>query len=1114
MAGDGATINAQLARLANRGDWLELHALLCSLNREALLGGPPVLVSYWRGRLALAHDTPQTARRWLASAVAQSPDYAQAWIYLAVAHRLAGEWSSAAESLRCVLRLHPNNLQARVELSRACLATGDAALAVALLASVRSQLSDVLSWSIYAQAIVQAEPDLELAALTTEASLPPHQLLLEPLCRQWMLVAGGLHLTGDLSSAQLWWLRLSRLPPNQSNGAFPRRPALMALLLLNLQQRSRSTIECEDWMAQLLSLQTHPPSPPEWEAWTRWLKDLLVEVLAVTATGTAGVPAELRSALTLFDTGWVDLALQPLRACEFRLQRAITLAPYARWSMRHGLLGDLMHCAAQTSRRSLLLLTHPSPDLLERALALTTSNLALTSQAICALASLWPSRPTHQRPRRRWLFLASRQIPQCFLYRVEQKCQQLSDLGCDSRVVLQDQLSDPLWTWQLLWADAVMVCRLPGVVPVLKAIEQAKTAGLPVFYDVDDLVFDAQFCPPALSSYAGTLLPELHRRFVLDVPLVAAAKQACDAVIVSTNTLAERSRALTPKQSAFVFPNLALPELCAALREPSLRLKRQPVRLVLATGSGAHKQVWREELAPALAELLARYSRIELTLLGPWQLPLVLLPHQDRIRSYPVADYATYIERLSQADIGLVPLEPGTFTDAKSAIRWMELSYLGLPSVLSPSRTYTEILEDGVHACFARDHQAWIDQVEWLLDDPNRRHDMALRAQHHAQRLFQPDVAQTSWAPLIGIDPSPVKRRGLLVISSAFAPFAWEPMARIAEQHVLELQRSNRGQCDITVLCCDDQPTHGSSQVPSVVVHDWQGVRVVRVSAYPSAQDLDQLYRGWLTDDRFDLIHVHDLRQLTVLPLQIAQEQGIPYVISLHDMWWLSSRDRWPLLQSAAVRLSHSRGLSDVLRREGCCAWTDIALPWTPLMFLGDDRARPDDQPLRCCCFTSTAAEVFTLLRAAVLNACPDAPGLVLTLIDLEQPSGAVQEQQWGHVSVQIHPADAMAEPHHGFANQDVLLMPSIAPIGFRLEVVEALSAGLWVVASDRGGLADPILDGVNGEKVAANDVSRWTEVLERLSAVHPLPQPLVQFRQDTEGHRRDWTELYRPWLG
>ena len=80
--------------------------------------------------------------------------------------------------------------------------------------------------------------------------------------------------------------------------------------------------------------------------------------------------------------------------------------------------------------------------------------------------------------------------------------------------------------------------------------------------------------------------------------------------------------------------------------------------------------------------------------------------HSDRIRCWPYTDYSRYLTRLGEADIGLVALEPGLYTDAKSAIRWMEFSYLGLASVLSPSRTYTEILEDGIHARFAR---AWMN---------------------------------------------------------------------------------------------------------------------------------------------------------------------------------------------------------------------------------------------------------------------------------------------------------------------------------------------------------------------------------------------------------------------
>ncbi len=104
-------------------------------------------------------------------------------------------------------------------------------------------------------------------------------------------------------------------------------------------------------------------------------------------------------------------------------------------------------------------------------------------------------------------------------------------------------------------------------------------------------------------------------------------------------------------------------------------------------------------------------------------------------------------------------------------------------------------------------------------------------------------------------------------------------------------------------------------------------------------------------------------------------------------------------------------------------------------------------------------------------------------------------------------------ENDSGWLDQDVVLIPSTEPMGFRMEVVEALSAGLWVVVSDCGGLADPILDGCNGDKIHSKDRSSWTAVLERLASVRPVPQPMVQFRQDQEKRRESWRALYRQWI-
>lgn len=1058
-------------------------------------GGDTASINAQLQRLALARPSPQ------------------AWIDLASAQRDSGHWAPAADSLRCVLRLDPVHARGRLELARVCLAMGDPALALVLLESVRSQFEGLPFRSLFAQAIVQADHDLERAALTLSAVLPSQQSLSEPLCRQCCMVAGGLHLTGDWRTAQRWWLLLRSIQTPQADDPFPRRPALIALLLLDLQQRSPASSRRERWLSQLQSLQGHALSPGESDAWSRWLKDLVAELSVLVVRRGGALSSALGSTLSLFDPAWDRLAGQGLPQCEQRLQRAICLPAHARWPIRSALLRDLNVAASQTARRSLLLLAHPSPVLLQRALSSTTRRLERTSQGLSALASCVPPRPRHQRPRRRWLLLASQQIPQCFLYRVTQKRQQLAALGCDSRLVLQDQLSDPQWTRHLLWADAVMVCRLPGVVPVLNAIEQVKTAGLPVFYDVDDLVFDDSVCPPPLNTYAGTLPPEQHRRFVLDVPLIAAAKLACDGAIVSTSTLAERSRALTPEQPVVVLPNLALPELCEARRTPALSLGAEPIRLVMASGSGAHKQIWREQLAPALAQLLERHSNVELRLLGAWQLPLVLLPHQDRIRSYPVSDYGTYLARLGEGDVGVVPLEPGTFTDAKSAIRWMEFSYLGIPAVLSPSRTYTEILQEGIHACFAPDQQSWVDQLERLIRDPGESHALASRAQRHAQRLFAPEQAAQHWAPLLGGEQAPVQCSRVLVMSGCFAPFASDPIDRMAEQHVLELQRVSQGEWEITVLCTD-RASEPSGTTPTVVVHDWQGIRVVRVSANGAELGaLKQFYGDWFDAEPFDLIHVHDLRQLSLLPLEVAHARGIPYLISLHDTWWLSSRDRWPLLHAAAAQLTHARGFHAWLQRHGLSRCQTIALPWSSQMFPSCDPRPPCDHPLRCCVVVPLAEASLHLLRDAVQAANPVAPGLVLTLIEDNLLSADHRSQQWGCTEVRRVSRSAWMENDSGWHDQDVVLIPSTEPMGFRMEVVEALSAGLWVVASDCGGLADPILDGCNGDKIPAQDRSSWTAVLERLASVRPVPQPMVQFRQDQDKRRQDWRALYHQWI-
>ena len=152
------------------------------------------------------------------------------------------------------------------------------------------------------------------------------------------------------------------------------------------------------------------------------------------------------------------------------------------------------------------------------------------------------------------------------------------------------------------------------------------------------------------------------------------------------------------------------------------------------------------------------------------------------------------------------------------------------------------------------------------------------------------------------------------------------------------------------------------------------------------------------------------------------------------------------------------------------------------------------------------------VLQAAVLQARPAAPGLELTIVDasLADEADAVMAMQWGVTTVQWVPSVPMAEMADFYAVQDVLLAPSIWPESYGLVSREALSAGLWVVASAIGALDEPIRHGQNGHRVPAGDAAALAQVLEELSANHPLPQPLIAFQNGQQPLHDELNQLYR----
>lgn len=722
--------------------------------------------------------------------------------------------------------------------------------------------------------------------------------------------------------------------------------------------------------------------------------------------------------------------------------------------------------------------------------------------------------PRSTKPPLRWLLIGERSLPQCWLYRVEQKRQQLERCGAEVRCIDKSDLDAWSFSQQVAWADAVLFCRTPATYGVIRALTFARHCGKRVFADVDDLVFSSAFPAPYI-TYGGSISRSIHRRLGLDAPLQRWPLEQADAVITSTAALAdacqEASAALADKPIT-VLPNLPLPELLGLARRLAHQPPQRAPRLVVSSGTLAHKQIWSDQLAPAIAQLLGNHPQLRLSLIGYLELPACLQPYSGRISTVPYSDYNHYLQHLAEGSIALVPLEEHPSTHCKSAIKWMEASLLGLATVCSPVRAYTDAATTEQHLLLAEDQQAWVSQVERLLADPELHARLSSQARQHAQASFQEQLGEQIWNTQFlaasgddsSTDHNPQTasphRQKLLVINVFFAPQSFGGATRVAQDQVREILKDHADAYDVTVLCIDHDPWQdlASDALPLDLWH-WQGARILRLAVPPRSwadiQDprVETFCRQWFQDESFDLIHCHCTQVLTASPLVVAKQLGIPYLITLHDAWWLSPElflvspagrqidpakpfdhiDGTPTPKEKAIALERRSILAGILRgaqqrlavsdpfrkvyeRAGI---EEIDVRENTFTAMPPPQPRPPRSPadpLRICHVGGMAMHKgYHILRQAV-HQLPAGLNLSFTIIDHRlQEDERPYTSNWNGYPARFIPPVPMGEMSQFYATQDVLVAPSIWPESFGLVTREASSAGLTVISSTIGALSE-----------------------------------------------------------
>lgn len=235
------------------------------------------------------------------------------------------------------------------------------------------------------------------------------------------------------------------------------------------------------------------------------------------------------------------------------------------------------------------------------------------------------------------------------------------------------------------------------------AVADILAAGKPIVYETDDDL---------------RIVPQWHDKpyYLENAPYVEALVRRATLVTVATPRLAERYAELN--RATTVLPN-RLPHFVWQGATP---FRKRSDRLTIGYCGTSTHTMDLQQVEDALIETSRRHPDVQLVFLGCVTERLRRLPNSRYIEY--AGDYLSWPRRLAEAaiDIAVVPLIDDTFNSCKSAIKFLELGYLEIPTVFSDVLAYQGAVEQGVTGLLVGpDTAAWVDALERLIADPALR---------------------------------------------------------------------------------------------------------------------------------------------------------------------------------------------------------------------------------------------------------------------------------------------------------------------------------------------------------------------------------------------------------
>lgn len=741
----------------------------------------------------------------------------------------------------------------------------------------------------------------------------------------------------------------------------------------------------------------------------------------------------------------------------------------------------------------------------------------------------------------RVLIIADMNLSQCTKYRVLQKQQMIQDLGIDCSIVRWEDLDSAR---DLLNTHTVAIFyRVPGFEVQLESIARAKALGMRTIWEVDDLIFDQTLYET--NSNLRDLDKHTRESLMNGVPLYRGAMLACDCCIASTEALGDAMRAAGVAEVHVV--NNALDDQTLVIAEEiNARPRRSDglVRIVYGSGSSSHDSDFRE-CSDAVLDILRSNYHVRLTIIGTLNLPPIFKEVETQVERIPPSDYATYLARLAKCHINIAPLEPSIFNDAKSNIKYLEAAILRLPSVCSPTQEFRNTITHGETGLLASSPQEWRTCLTSLIHDPALRASIGKQAFEHVIQHYTPQVvAREQVMPILEpLDHFNKDVPRILGVNVFFEPRSFGGATIVAEEIARCINASGKARyAMLTSLPCTEVAPYKVVRYKSSAAEVFgMGLPFEADPAFDFDNPFTPIaFREILRSWQPDVVHLHSIQGFGVQIAEACQEAGIPYVVTMHDAWWICARQFMitgegkychqtkvdlsicskcvvnpvlnpyrqhrlhEVLSGAALMLAPSRFFRGVYTANGFdparvrVNKNGVKPPKTAI-----ERAPLAQRKLRLGFVGGEGPAKGSELIKAALRELPHT-NYELHVVDAALNLGRrhIFEETWQIPgTLKIVPAYTQATIDEFFASVDVLLFPTQCKESFGLTVREAMLRDTWVVATDAGGAVEDIIDGENGD------------ILPLINGYEPFREALRRLLDDParlDGYRNPHPELIR----